>query len=129
MAKRDQKPVYINDDLFGSTFRRNHEGDYRCTRLQVKTMLRDQAENTMDMEVLDDIPMEDLNYETIQGSRNKPLMKMFNLISIGERSGSGVLNIFNTWADEGWKEPVIEERFDPDCTILTLEFVENKRRK
>lgn len=60
MAKRDQKPVYINDDLFGSTFRRNHEGDYRCTRLQVKTMLRDQAENTMDMEVLDDVPMEDL---------------------------------------------------------------------
>lgn len=32
-------------------------------------MLRDQAENTMDMEVLDDIPMEDLNYETIQGSK------------------------------------------------------------
>ena len=65
MAKRDQKPVYINDDLFGSTFRRNHEGDYRCTRLQVKTMLRDQAENTMDMEVLDDVPMKDLNYDTI----------------------------------------------------------------
>ena len=35
-------------------------------------MLRDQAENTMDMEVLDDIPMEDLNYETIQGYRNFP---------------------------------------------------------
>jgi predicted HTH transcriptional regulator len=58
--------------------------------------------------------------------RNKSLMKMFNLISIGERSGSGVPNIFNTWADEGWKEPVIEERFDPDRTILTLEFVEKQ---
>lgn len=92
-------------------------------------MLRDQAENTMDMEVLDDIPMEDLNYETIQGYRNKSLMKMFNLISIGERSGSGVPNIFNTWADEGWKEPVIEERFDPDRTILTLEFVEKQAKK
>ena len=56
-------------------------------------------------------------------------MKMFNLISIGERSGSGVPNIFNTWADEGWKEPVIEERFDPDRTILTLEFVEKQVRK
>ena len=71
MAKREQKPVYVNDDLFGSTFRRNHEGDYRCTRLQVKTMLRDQAENTMDMEVLDDVPMEDLNYDTVQGYRNR----------------------------------------------------------
>jgi len=50
MAKREEKPVYVDNDLFGATFRRNHEGDYRCTRLQVKTMLRDQAENTMDME-------------------------------------------------------------------------------
>ena len=36
MAKREQKPIYINDDLFNGTFRRNHEGDYHCTRLQVK---------------------------------------------------------------------------------------------
>lgn len=71
MAKREEKPVYVDNDLFGATFRRNHEGDYRCTRLQVKTMLRDQAENTMDMEVLDEVPMEDLNYETIQGYRNR----------------------------------------------------------
>ena len=59
---------------------------------------------------------------------------MFNLINIGERSGSGVPNIFNTWEDEGWKEPVIEERFDPDRTSLILEFAkkaseESKRRK
>ena len=32
MAKRDQRPIYINDDLFGSTFRRNYEGDhYGCS--------------------------------------------------------------------------------------------------
>lgn len=55
--------------------------------------------------------------------RNKTLMKMFNLINIGERSGSGVPNIFNTWNDQGWKEPVIEERFDPDRTTLILEFI------
>ncbi len=36
-ARRDQKPVYINDDIFGGTFRRNWEGDYHCTRVQVKT--------------------------------------------------------------------------------------------
>lgn len=62
-------------------------------------------------------------------SRNKTLMKMFNLINIGERSGSGVPNIFNTWNDQGWKEPVIEERFDPDRTTLTLEFIKKTRKK
>ena len=304
MAKREQKPIYINDDLFGATFRRNFEGDYRCTRLQVKTMLRDQTENTVDMEVLDKVPMKDLNYDTIHGyrnshrtlkeghpferltdedylrnigaaaisdedgklhptaagmlmfgdeynivrhfpdyfldyreefdpttrwsdrlqsssgewsgnvcdfyfrvynkiikelkvpfkmiegtriddtpmhralrealancltnadyfgtcgvviklerhiltienpgyirlgkkqmrlggksdPRNKALMKMFNLIDIGERAGSGVPGIFNTWEDEGLETPIIKEEFDPDRTILTLSF-EKKRSK
>ena len=302
MAKRDQKPVYVNDDIFGGTFRRNWEGDYHCTRIQVKAMLRDQTENTMDMDVLEDVPMEDLNYETIHGyrnrhrtlkaghpferlddneylrsigaaaissedkqlhptaagmlmfgdefnivrhfpeyfldyrevldptirwtdrlqsssgewsgnvcdfyfrvynkiikelkvpfkmvggvriddtpmhkalrealancltnadyfgtcgvvikleehhlvlenpgyirlgkrqmrlggesdPRNKALMKMFNLIDIGERAGSGVPDIFNVWEDEGLEEPIIEERFDPDRTILTLSFEKKK---
>lgn len=26
IAKREQKPIYINNDLFGGTFRRNWEG-------------------------------------------------------------------------------------------------------
>lgn len=305
MAKREQKPVYINNDIFNGTFRRNYEGDYHCTRLQVKTMLRDQTERTMDMEVLDKVPMEDLNYDTIHGyrnshrtlkeghpferlddheylrsigaaaiseedgqlhptaagmlmfgneynivrhfpeyfldyreeldpttrwsdrlqsssgewsgnvcdfyfrvynkiikdikvpfkisggeriddtplhkairealanclinadyhgvrgvvirkepdklvlanpgyirtgkkqmriggesdPRNKALMKMFNLINIGERAGSGVPNIFNVWADERLEDPVIEEKFDPDRTILLLPFLKKTTEK
>lgn len=62
-------------------------------------------------------------------SRNKTFMKMFNLVNIGERSRSGVPNIFITWEDQGWKEPVIEERFDPDRTILTLEFVDKTNKE
>ena len=61
--------------------------------------------------------------------RNKALMKMFNLINIGERAGSGVPNIFNVWADEGWEEPVIEERFDPDRTVLSLSFKKSDDKK
>lgn len=56
-------------------------------------------------------------------------MKMFNLINIGERAGSGVPNIFNVWADEGWEEPVIEERFDPDRTVLSLSFTKKQAKK
>lgn len=305
MAKREQKPIYINNDIFNGTFRRNYEGDYHCSRLQVKTMLRDQTERTMDMEVLDKVSMEDLNYDTIHGyrnshrtlkeghpferlsdheylrsigaaavseedeqlhptaagmlmfgneynivrhfpeyfldyreeidsairwtdclqsssgewsgnifdfyfrvynkiikdikvpfkikggeriddtpvhqalrealanclinadyhgvrgvvirkeadkiifanpgyvrtgkkqmrlggesdPRNKSLMKMFNLINIGERAGSGVPNIFNVWNNQGFVEPEIEERFDPDRTVLTLSFVKKAPEK
>lgn len=71
MARREQKPIFINDDLFGGTFRRAYTGDYHCTKLQVKAMLRDQTENTMDMELLDEVPLDDLNHESIMAYRNR----------------------------------------------------------
>lgn len=305
MATRAQKPVYINHDIMGGTFRRNGEGDYHCTPAQVKAMLRDQTEDTMDMVVLEEVPLEELNQETIQGyrnrhrtlkeghpfgelndpeylrsigaaslsridgklhptaagmlmfgdeynivrhfpeyfldyreildpairwtdrlqsssgewsgnlcdfyfrvynkiikdikvpfhmeggdriddtpvhkalrealanclintdfygtcgvvirkepdrlflenpgyirtgkkqmrlggrsdPRNKALMKMFNLINIGERAGSGVPNIFQVWEAQGWTEPVILEQFNPDRTILELCFTKKVRKK
>ena len=51
-ANREQRPVYINGDIFKGTFRRNWEGDYHCTPSEVRAMLRDQTEQTMDMELL-----------------------------------------------------------------------------
>ena len=56
----------------------------------------------------------------ISDPRNKALMKMFNLIGIGERAGSGVPDIFAVWKNEGWEEPTVEEQFDPDRTLLIL---------
>ena len=61
--------------------------------------------------------------------RNKALMKMFNLINIGERAGSGVPNIFQVWEAQGWTEPVILEQFNPDRTILELCFTKKVRKK
>ena len=37
------------------------------------------------------------------------------------------LNIFNIWEDEGWIEPKIEEKFDPDRTVLTLGFKKDRK--
>ena len=62
----------------------------------------------------------------VSDPRNKTLMKMFNLINIGERAGSGVPKIFNIWADEGWKQPEIIEEFDPDRTVLVLPLEKEK---
>lgn len=59
----------------------------------------------------------------ISDPRNKTLMKMFNLINIGERAGSGVPDIYSVWNDQGWKEPTVTEQFGPDRTILTLPLV------
>ncbi len=65
----------------------------------------------------------------ISDPRNKTLMKMFNLIGIGERAGSGIPDIFQVWKEAGWKSPKIEENFNPDRTKLLLEFVEKQANK
>ena len=71
MAKREEKPVYLNDDIFKNTYRRNWEGDYRCAVIEVKAMLRDQTENTMDMNVIETLFVNQLNMESVHGYRNR----------------------------------------------------------
>ena len=58
----------------------------------------------------------------ISDPRNKTLMKMFNMIGIGERAGSGIPDIYQVWENEGWPMPVVEESYNPDRTRLSLEF-------
>ena len=59
--------------------------------------------------------------------RNKNLLKMFNLIGIGEHAGNGVPDIFDVWKTEKFADPVIEERSGrdggPDRTTVTLPLV------
>lgn len=64
----------------------------------------------------------------VSDPRNKGLMKMFNLIDIGERAGSGVPDIFNVWDDEGFEAPEIIEEFAPDRTRLVLSFEKKKKQ-
>ena len=66
-ANRYQKPVYIDNDVFGSTFRRDNEGDYRCTEAEVKAMIRDASEESPDERVLDRKP--DFDQDTIKSYR------------------------------------------------------------
>ncbi len=70
-AKREQKPVFIDNDLFNGTYRRNGEGDYRCSRAEVKGMVRDETEESVDMKVLETMSLADLNKETVQAYRNR----------------------------------------------------------
>ena len=58
----------------------------------------------------------------ISDPRNRALMKMFNLIGIGERAGSGVPDIYSVWELQGWKEPEVEEQYHPDRTVFILAF-------
>ena len=55
--------------------------------------------------------------------RNEVLMKMFNLIDLGERAGSGIPSIYQVWSDQGWAAPELSERLDSlERTTLLLPF-------
>ncbi len=60
-ARRYERPVYIDNDLYHGTYRRNGEGDYHCTREEILDMLydceayiRDIAPKTLILEYLTD---------------------------------------------------------------------------
>ncbi len=57
----------------------------------------------------------------VSDPRNSALIKMFNLVDIGERAGSGIPNIYNVWQKQGWSAPEISESFEPARITLLLE--------
>lgn len=65
----------------------------------------------------------------VSDPRNGTMLKMFNLIDIGERAGSGIPNIFRVWRGQGWKEPVIIESAEPDRIMLELTLKKSDDKK
>ena len=65
--------------------------------------------------------IEQMRLGGVSDPRNGLVMKMFSLIDVGERAGTGVPDVFATWANAGLPEPQIEESFgEADRTVLTL---------
>ena len=65
----------------------------------------------------------------VSDPRNGAMLKMFNLIDIGERSGSGIPLIFGAWREQGWAVPTISESIDPDRIMLSLAFKKSDDKK
>lgn len=55
--------------------------------------------------------------------RNPTLHKMFSLIGLGERAGSGLITIQNAWKNQHWQRPILEELVQPDKIVLTLKTI------
>lgn len=70
-ANRQDKPVYVGTDMFKGTFRRNHEGDYHCTKEEIKTMLRDQSDTPSDALVLENVGLDVLNSDSVKSYRSR----------------------------------------------------------
>lgn len=69
-AERSYKPVYV-DGSPRNTYRRNGEGDYRCTEEEYQAMVRDASVKTQDMLVLNEMDLAVFNKESVRSFRQR----------------------------------------------------------
>jgi ATP-dependent DNA helicase RecG len=70
-VSRQQRPIYINGNPMGGTFKRNFEGDYRISDADVRQMLRDAGDDPIDGRILEGFTLEDLDTESLMAYRNR----------------------------------------------------------
>ena len=58
----------------------------------------------------------------ISDARNGRIFNMFSLIKVGECSGCGLCDVYNSWENAGLKKPALVETVEPDRISLTLEI-------
>lgn len=65
------KPIYLNDNVYRGTFRRNHEGDYHCSEESVKAMIRDANANGNDGSLVEYYGMDDVDKDSLRQYRTE----------------------------------------------------------
>ena len=70
-ADYSMRPVYIGENPFKGSYKRNHEGDYHCTQAEVRAMIRDENEGGNDGLILEEYTMDDIDLETLHRYRNR----------------------------------------------------------
>jgi ATP-dependent DNA helicase RecG len=70
-AKRGERPVYVGPTPFGNTYRRHHEGDYRCADDEVRRMLADADPAPRDHRILTGFTLDDLHPASLTQFRQR----------------------------------------------------------
>jgi predicted HTH transcriptional regulator len=69
-AKREQMPVYRTTNPYNGTFKRNNEGDYKCTEHEVRRMFADADSTTpRDSRILKNFSLEDIDLNSLRHYR------------------------------------------------------------
>ena len=68
-ADFNMRPVYIGENPYKGTYKRNHEGDYHATEHEVRGMIRDQNPEGNDNMIIEYYTMDDIDKETLRKYR------------------------------------------------------------
>ena len=69
-ANFKEKPIYLKKNLHNS-YKRNFEGDYKCSEEELKIMLRDQMDENFDTYPIENFSIDDFDERTIKSYRNR----------------------------------------------------------
>ncbi len=65
-ANNEQRPVFRTNNPYNGTFKRNYEGDYKCTEKEVRRMFADADDmHPADSRILKNYTMDDIDGETL----------------------------------------------------------------
>lgn len=70
-ANRQNKPVYINNNPITGTYKRYHDGDYKCNKKEVKVMFSESAEESKDEMILKEFDFNNIDKETLDNYRRR----------------------------------------------------------
>ena len=70
-ATRKQRPVFVGRNPFDGTFKRNYEGDYRCSKGEVERMFAERVQESRDARILPKFTLKDLNPESLAAYRQE----------------------------------------------------------
>lgn len=86
------KPIYLNSNPYNGTYKRNYEGDYKCSQDEVNAMFRDASEKGFDSSILEYYDMDDLDMPTVNRYRNR----------------FSVINLNHAWHNLSYEEFLIQ---------------------
>lgn len=69
-ASYKDKPIHLNKN-FRQAYKRNYEGDYRCSESEIKAMIRDSTDETLDNMTIENFTIEDLDERTLLSYRQR----------------------------------------------------------
>ena len=67
-APRGDKPIYLNGNPYGGTYRRRNEGDYKCSTREVDRMIAEKTDS-YDGRIFNKYTLDDLDEETFRAYR------------------------------------------------------------
>lgn len=70
-ANRLDKPIYINNNPITGTFKRYHDGDYKCNKEEIKIMFSESTKQSKDEVVLNEYSMENIEQESLESYRKR----------------------------------------------------------